>query len=405
MPGNGNGKGAANADVLSGFPGGNGIGKGNGGPINSTAFWKFGGDSDIFGTDDRDVIHAGGGDDTVTGGAGSDQLMGGDGSDTAVFSGNLSDYDFTQLSHKKIIVEGPDGTDRLKDFEFLQFDDYTVDLAVWNFEGNNAPLTNPTEVTLFESEDVATDASVGPQEVGNIGLWYIFDFDTGEITVAVRDNNTSKTTQDAADTYLSNGNGLILHPNTNDSNWVFWAASFADGVETAVAPTDIQVTDLDGGPMHQLDSRWVTFGDSNQLVDEIRVEVTGIELADGRVVDVVGTLSNIDYEINDTDDMIVESASFSMVTNTDTPAVLVTADVYDPDGDELVFAVDTSGTLGTVVNNGDGTFIYDAGDAFEYLDAGETATDSFDYSVDDGAGGVTIETVTITILGADELFV
>jgi VCBS repeat-containing protein len=149
----------------------------------------------------------------------------------------------------------------------------------------------------------------------------------------------------------------------------------------------------------------VTFGDENQLVDEIRVEVTGVELADGRVVDVVGTLSNIDYEIAETDDMIVEAGSFNMVANTDTPAVVITADVFDPEGDTLIFTVDASATLGEVVNNGDGTFTYDAGDTFEYLNTGETATDSFYYTVDDGNGGMVTELVSITINGADEYWV
>ena len=62
-------------------------------------------------------------------------------------------------------------------------------------------------------------------------------------------------------------------------------------------------------------------------------------------------------------------------------------------------------SAGTITDNGDGTFTYDAGDTFEYLNTGETATDSFYYTVDDGNGGMVTELVSITINGADEYWV
>ena len=56
-------------------------------------------------------------------------------------------------------------------------------------------------------------------------------------------------------------------------------------------------------------------------------------------------------------------------------------------------AVDTSGTLGTVVNNGNGTFSYDANGQFEALAAGETTTDTFSYTVTDNNGLSSTEVV------------
>ena len=59
----------------------------------------------------------------------------------------------------------------------------------------------------------------------------------------------------------------------------------------------------------------------------------------------------------------------------------------DADGDPLsVTAVDTSATVGEVTDNGDGTFTYDPNGQFDDLAAGETATDSFSYTVSDGPG-------------------
>jgi VCBS repeat-containing protein len=51
----------------------------------------------------------------------------------------------------------------------------------------------------------------------------------------------------------------------------------------------------------------------------------------------------------------------------------------------------------------DGTYAYNANGAFEFLNDGETATDSFTYTVSDGTGGTDTATVTITISGVTDL--
>lgn len=74
----------------------------------------------------------------------------------------------------------------------------------------------------------------------------------------------------------------------------------------------------------------------------------------------------------------------------------------DVDGDILtVSSFDTTGTVGTVTDNGDGTFSYDPNGQFESLNDGDVATDSFTYTVSDGTVTDTA-TVNITINGADE---
>ena len=88
----------------------------------------------------------------------------------------------------------------------------------------------------------------------------------------------------------------------------------------------------------------------------------------------------------------------------DGPSALILASYADPDtSDTHTFTIDTSGTAGLVVDNGDGTFSYDPNGAFDALAGGETATDSFTYTVDDGQGGVSTAVVTVTIHGADEI--
>jgi VCBS repeat-containing protein len=77
---------------------------------------------------------------------------------------------------------------------------------------------------------------------------------------------------------------------------------------------------------------------------------------------------------------------------------------FDPDVYDLllVTAVDTSGTAGAVTRWGPrGAFTYDPNGQFEYLQAGDSATDSFTYTVSDACGDNTTATVIITITGVD----
>ncbi|MEX0368530.1 MAG: Ig-like domain-containing protein, partial [Ruegeria sp.] len=72
--------------------------------------------------------------------------------------------------------------------------------------------------------------------------------------------------------------------------------------------------------------------------------------------------------------------------------------------DAVVTQYDSTGTGGgTVAYNGDGTFTYTPGAAYNSLKAGETGTDTFTYTLDDGRYASTT-TVTVTVTGADDIF-
>ena len=66
-------------------------------------------------------------------------------------------------------------------------------------------------------------------------------------------------------------------------------------------------------------------------------------------------------------------------------------------GTELTLDSGASLTL-----NIDGTLSYDPGTAFAELNGGETSTDSFNYTIDDGKEGVAVATVTIDLNGIDD---
>ncbi|EAW33229.1 Ig-like domain-containing protein, partial [Lyngbya sp. PCC 8106] len=72
----------------------------------------------------------------------------------------------------------------------------------------------------------------------------------------------------------------------------------------------------------------------------------------------------------------------------------------DPDGDSLnVSMVDGTNTKGQVSINNNGTISYDPNGQFDNLEADETATDSFSYTINDGKGGTDTATVNLTING------
>ena len=62
----------------------------------------------------------------------------------------------------------------------------------------------------------------------------------------------------------------------------------------------------------------------------------------------------------------------------------------------------TSPSAGSLTNNNDGTFTFDATGEFESLAAGQTDTVSFDYQIEDSFGQTDTATVTITINGVND---
>jgi len=79
----------------------------------------------MAGGEGDDTIIALGGNDFIKGMQGDDFIDGGDGLDTAIFSGQIGDYNVTKQGNN-VIVDGPDGFDTLVHVERLIFDDYAL---------------------------------------------------------------------------------------------------------------------------------------------------------------------------------------------------------------------------------------------------------------------------------------
>ena len=139
------------------------------------------------------------------------------------------------------------------------------------------------------------------------------------------------------------------------------------------------------------------------------------EATSGGIFDIQLDNQGIGSEINNLPDAVDDSVA------TDEDSILsgsVFADNgngadSDPDGDIFTVTevngkaddVDTSITLASgalLTLNADGSYSYDPNGAFEGLNNGDTALDSFTYTIDDGNGGTDTATVNITIDGVTD---
>ncbi|MGC9371460.1 MAG: Ig-like domain-containing protein [Paracoccaceae bacterium] len=313
-----------------------------------------GGDGNDFlvGTAFRDRINAGDGDDTVTGGEGNDRLFGNGGTDTAVYAGSVLDFSWAeQWGHRLIVTDqnagdGDEGTDMLKHFEVLQFGDYSFDLS-----GNNAPMVRLGDQGT--DEETAFDFSFDA-----------YDFDGGTLTVdSLSVTGGGAVTLVPGSTALSPGTGTGAQFTAHFDPGAAYQ-HLAEG-ESATETVEVVVSDGQGGS---------TTRTADIVIDGVNDAPTAND--DSGVVGEDGPGIVIDLLGNDT----------------------------DPDGSDVlaVDSFDFSGLQGSVTDNGDGTVTYDPDGAFEDLDSGETALDSFTYTVGDGHGGADTATVNVTVEGADD---
>ena len=112
----------------------------------------------------------------------------------------------------------------------------------------------------------------------------------------------------------------------------------------------------------------------------------------------VATVSITVNWVNDPPVALADSAS----TDEDTAVTVSVLDNdSDIDGGALVVEAVTQPASGSTTNNG-GSVTYDPSGQLETLAAGQTATETFDYTVSDGLGGTDTATVTVTIDGVND---
>jgi Ca2+-binding RTX toxin-like protein/type III secretion system FlhB-like substrate exporter len=190
-------------DILFGYRGADTLNGGGGNDIlygDDFGFNGFGSHDKLNGDAGNDQLYGGGGDDELSGGAGNDLLDGGTGNDyvaggagadtllatagndtldggadfdTAVFTGNRGDYSYTHNADGSYTLTdlrsgSPDGTDTLRNIDFLTFSDQTITMGQINTDptiisdggGAAAALSMPENMSAVTTVG-ATDPDIG----------------------------------------------------------------------------------------------------------------------------------------------------------------------------------------------------------------------------------------------------
>ncbi|NKQ35836.1 MAG: tandem-95 repeat protein [Chloroflexi bacterium] len=252
---------------------------------------------------------------------------------------------------------------------------------------NGAALTNGSVITYTPALNFnGTDVFTYTVSDGSLS-------DTATITVTVNPVNDAPTAGD--DTAVTDEDTAVtINAQSNDND--------VDG--DAIAITGLDATGTQGSVTDNGDG---TFGyDPNGQFEYLAAGETAVDnfaytISDSVLTDTASVTVTING-VNDTPTAVGDSA----VTDEDTAVAIanVLTNDNDPDASDTlsVSAVDTAGMLGSLTDNGDGTFGYNPNGAFESLAAGATATDVFTYTVSDGNGGMDTAVVTITISGIND---
>ena len=145
-------------------------------------------------------------------------------------------------------------------------------------------------------------------------------------------------------------------------------------------------------------------GDTDPEANEtIEVAITSLDRADHAVG--VSTATHTIINDDNADPIAANDGLFAI--DEDAGGVTGNVLINDTDadaGDTLVVSgADAATALGaTVTDNGDGTFNVVGGSAYDALNAGDTVTDSFEYTVSDGNGGTDTATVSLTVTGRND---
>jgi len=165
------------------------------------------------------------------------------------------------------------------------------------------------------------------------------------------------------------------------------------GNQIVLASGALLTVAADGSYAYDPNSQYAGLGPGDSATDSFTYTVTGGNETDTATV--VVTVNGINVAP-------VADGDSATTGEDDSIAIDVLAGDSDSDGGTLnVAALDTTGTSGQVTNNGTGV-IYDPNGQFEYLDQGESATDTFRYTTADGQGGTDTATVTVTVTGVDD---
>ncbi|MBI5007090.1 MAG: putative Ig domain-containing protein [Nitrosomonadales bacterium] len=361
----------------------------------------------LVGTANTDVLNGQSGNDLLIGLGGDDVLAGGAGDDTYLI--NVGDGvdtiidDFTGTENNSIVFgtgidpariglfQGSLGIDlgngSVVHIQGVDYDDIANTCCIRSFQ-----FADGTELTVQQLVERGFDiaGSAGADILSGTNVVDRIEGGAGNDTLigGAGDDIYLYNIGDGADIILDDVN--VAAGGTEINTLVLGAGITADMISTSV----------DANGMVTLD--FIPSTGSGQVRDSIRINhfgnlsVQNIQFADGSVI---ATESLVSVPLVAVPDMVATTEDTAQVSIA--AAALLSNDIA---GSAIILTgVDAVTAQGNAVTMGaDCSLTVDFGDRYQALAEGQTATDSFGYTVSDTAGATSAATVTMTINGSND---
>ncbi|MEX0311771.1 MAG: Ig-like domain-containing protein, partial [Tateyamaria sp.] len=327
----------------------------------------------IIGTGHGEAISLDTGDNELRGGGGNDTLRGGAGNDRFLFGSNDGADVLADAAIGDVLVfEGPDGS--------------TAPILARSGSAGNYTytVTYGSTTATFTSPDLL-DLNTASVSAGGVTTWQMTVVDG---TLVARDDSGTGFSTDE-DTVLTTGDVLANDTDPGIAN--VQIVSF-----DAVSAHGATVTRVPGTGQFTYDPANIFDG----LIDgQSATDTFTYTISDGTTT----TTATVTINIAGFTDNPVAYADSAATTEDAAVTLDALANDLDPGAqDAVVSRFDSTGSNGgSVTYNGDGTFTYTPGAAQNALKAGETGTDTFTYTLDDGRYASTT-TVPVTVTGVND---
>ena len=247
-------------------------------------------------------------------------------------------------------------------------------------------------------ENGSFSGTPGNSDVGSFSIT-VTATDTGDAAVTDTFSLTVENTNDAPviageetatlTTNEDESGTLTLSASDDDGDTLTWSISTPATSGQASVSEQGEVSYAPAENYNGADSFVVSVEDGNGGSDSITVNVT------------VESVNDAPSAVDDTGNTDEDTATTVDVLANDSDADANTLSIAEIEGQTATEGVAVTLTSGATVTV-DGTLSYDPNGAFESLNEGETATDTFGYTLSDGTAS-SAATVSITITGVDDV--
>ena len=285
----------------------------------------------------------------------------------------------------------------------------TLEKVVTATDGQSATVTDTITVTITGTNDTPTlttgAVDVAVNEASDASAQDLSS--SGTITFADLDETTSIT---AATSTVTGSSGVSIPSAVNTA--LLSAITVTDNSDNTagwtLSATDLDLDFLTAGQTITLEKVvTATDGQSATVTDTITVTITGTNDAPTITAqtDVAGAVTEItDGASGEGTNNLTDTGSFTIADlDNDSVSVSTAEGTTDAVGGSFLGALTATVADDTDDGSGQINWTYTVADAdVEYLEAGETVTETFTVTVSDGNGGTVDQTVTVVITGAND---